>query len=92
MNIHKSSTFATTTPGVIEDCDSALTRPWSVDKIFRRNPNPRPRRSEASCSEGNANIVIGRENYFRSADGLLMPAKKNQPPPDLRYFKQQPQK
>jgi len=72
--------------------DHALTRPWSVDKIFRRNPNPRPRRSEASCSEGNANIVIGRENYFRSADGLLMPAKKNQPPPDLRYFKQQPQK
>jgi hypothetical protein len=36
--------------------------------------------------------VIGSENYFLSADGLLMPAKKNQPPPDLRYFKQQPLK
>ena len=23
-----------------------------------------------------------------SADGKLMPAKKDQPPPDLRYFKQ----
>jgi hypothetical protein len=23
-----------------------------------------------------------------SGDGYLMPAKKNQPPPDLRYFKQ----
>jgi len=23
-----------------------------------------------------------------SADGFLMPAKKDQPPPDLRYFKQ----
>jgi hypothetical protein len=23
-----------------------------------------------------------------SGDGLLMPAKKDQPPPDLRYFKQ----
>jgi len=23
-----------------------------------------------------------------SADGYLMPAKKDQPPPDLRYFKQ----
>jgi hypothetical protein len=23
-----------------------------------------------------------------SADGLLMPAKKDQPPPDLRYFNQ----
>ena len=83
-------------PNLLHDAitvfDHALTRPWSVDKIFRRNPNPRPRWSEASCSEGNANIVIGRENYFRSADGLLMPAKKDQPPPDLRYFKQQPQK
>jgi len=49
--------------------DHALTRPWSVDKTFRRNPNPRPRWSEASCSEGNANIVIGRENYFLSAMG-----------------------
>jgi hypothetical protein len=34
------------------------------------------------------NIVIGKENYFLSADGLLMPAKKDQPPPDLRYFEQ----
>ena len=24
--------------------------------------------------------------YFLSADGLLMPAKKDQPPPDLKYF------
>ena len=83
-------------PNLLHDAitvfDHALTRPWSVDKIFRRNPNPRPRWSEASCSEGNANIVIGSENYFLSADGLLMPAKKDQPPPDLRYFKQQPQK
>jgi hypothetical protein len=22
--------------------DHALTRPWSVDKTFRRNPNPHP--------------------------------------------------
>jgi hypothetical protein len=25
-----------------------------------------------------------------SADGLLMPVRKDQPPPDLRYFKQTP--
>jgi hypothetical protein len=31
-------------------------------------------------------VVIGKENYFLSADGHLMPAKKDQPPPDLRYF------
>jgi hypothetical protein len=52
----------------------------------------RLREAEASCSEGNANIVIGSENYFLSADGLLMPAKKDQPPPDLKYFKKQPLK
>jgi len=32
--------------------------------------------------------AIGRESYFMSADGMLMPVRKNQPPPDSRYFKQ----
>ena len=68
--------------------DHALTRPWSVDKTFRHNPNPRPSWARTSCIEGNKQIVIGTENYFLSADGLLMPAKKNQAPPDLKYFKQ----
>jgi hypothetical protein len=32
--------------------------------------------------------VIGKQNYYlNAADGLLMPARKDQPPPDLRYFK-----
>ncbi len=70
--------------------DHALTRPWSVDKTFRRNPNPRPSWREASCVEGNNQVLIGKENYFLSADGLLMPTKKDQPPPDLKYFKQKP--
>ena len=68
--------------------DHALTRPWSVDKTFRRNPNPHPTWTLTSCTEGNSQIVIGTENYFLSAEGLLMPAKKDQAPPDLRYFKQ----
>ena len=25
-------------------------------------------------------------SYFLSAEGLLMPVRKDQPPPDLRYF------
>jgi hypothetical protein len=29
----------------------------------------------------------GRNLIFLGADGMLMPAKKDQPPPDLRYFK-----
>jgi len=79
-------------PNILHDMvtviDHALTRPWTADKKFRRNPNPHPNWREDSCVEGNANIVIGKENYFLSADGLLMPAKKDQAPPDLRYFKQ----
>jgi hypothetical protein len=67
--------------------DHALTRPWTVAKKFRRNPDPRPTWIEYNCAEGNEQVVIGRENYFLSADGLLMPARKNQAPPDLRYFK-----
>jgi hypothetical protein len=79
-------------PNILHDeitvFDHALTRPWSVHKTFRRNPNPRPNWLEPTCNVDNAIIVLGKENYFMSADGHLMPAKKDQPPPDLRYFKQ----
>jgi hypothetical protein len=68
--------------------DHALTRPWSVDKTFRRNPDPHPSWARTGCVEGNHQVVIGTENYFLSGEGLLMPAKKDQAPPDLRYFKQ----
>ena len=70
--------------------DHALTRPWTVDKTFRHNRNARPNWRENVCNEGNANIVIGNENYLLRADGILMPAKKGQKPPDLRYFEQAP--
>ena len=43
---------------------------------------------EASCADGNHHVLIGKENYFLSGDGYLMPAKKGQAPPDLKYFKQ----
>jgi hypothetical protein len=79
-------------PGILHDMitviDHALTRPWTVDKRYRRNPNPRPAWREDYCIEGNSDIVVGKEHYFLSADGFLMPVGKNQPPPDLRYFKQ----
>jgi hypothetical protein len=68
--------------------DHALTRPWTAVKRYRREPNRRPVWSEFICAEGNTDVAIGKENYRLSADGLLMPAKKNQAPPDLRYFKQ----
>ena len=34
----------------------------------------------------NPHVKIGGENYMLSAGGLLMPAKKGQKPPDLKYF------
>jgi hypothetical protein len=72
----------------ITTIDHALTRPWTVDKRYVRSPDPYPDWPEYYVTEGNAQVAIGKENYFLSADGLLMPAKKNQAPPDLRYFKQ----
>ena len=70
----------------ITTIDNALTRPWTVVKKYRRERNFIW--FENICSEGNAHIAIGKENYMLSADGLLMPARKNQAPPDLRYFQQ----
>jgi hypothetical protein len=32
--------------------------------------------------------MIGGEHYYLSGEGFLMPVRKDQPPPDLRYFKQ----
>jgi hypothetical protein len=68
--------------------DNALTRPWTVDKKYRREDNPRPYWREVNCAENNNHIEIGREGYMLSAEGLLMPTRKDQPPPDLRYFGQ----
>jgi len=68
----------------ITTIDNALTRPWRVIKTYRRERNFIW--FENICAEGNAHVAIGKENYMMSADGLLMPARKNQAPPDLRYF------
>jgi hypothetical protein len=67
--------------------DHALTRPWTVLKNYRRNADARPLWLESECDEAQAHVQIGKEDYFLSAEGLLMPAKKDQAPPDLRYFK-----
>jgi hypothetical protein len=71
--------------------DKALTRPWTVEKRYVRNADTRADWPESICPEYNANIQIGKENYWLSSDGFLMPARKNQTPPDLRYFNR-PQK
>jgi hypothetical protein len=68
----------------ITTIDNALTRPWTVDKTYRRLS--KVRWVESNCAEGNTHVFIGKENYYVSADGLLMPARKDQAPPDLRHF------
>jgi hypothetical protein len=67
--------------------DHALTRPWSVVKKYKREPSVAW--VENNCTEGNYDVVIGNEQYLLSGDGLLMPVKKGQPPPDLKYFNQE---
>ena len=71
--------------------DDALTRPWTVMKKYARDADPKPNWIEAVCTENNPHVHIQNDNYFVSADGMLMPARKGQKPPDLRYFAQ-PQK
>jgi hypothetical protein len=68
--------------------DDGLTRPWTVHKTYRRNANPRPIWIEYICAEGQQLVHIGSQGYMLSADGYLMPIRRNQPPPDLKYFKQ----
>jgi len=70
----------------ITTIDNALTRPWTVTRSYRRDSNPVW--GEYACAVGNQHIVVGSEDYFLSGDGLLMPVRKGQKPPDLRYFDQ----
>jgi len=70
----------------ITTIDHALIHPWTVIKSYRRSPDARPVWREYVCAEGNAHIEIAGQAYFLSADGLLMPTRKNQRAPDLKYF------
>jgi len=72
---------------VITVFDHALTRPWTVDKIYRHGNKQYPNWSRISCLEGTNYVTIGKEFYLLSWDGYLMPLTKGQQPPDTRYFK-----
>jgi hypothetical protein len=64
--------------------DNSLTRPWTVMKNYRRAPDVLW--GENNCIEGQTWVTIGKEVYYLSGDGTIMPIKKGQPPPDLKYF------
>ncbi|MEA2906852.1 MAG: hypothetical protein QOI12_4239 [Alphaproteobacteria bacterium] len=75
-------------PGVLQNevttIDNALTRPWTVTRSYRQKLSSVW--IEYICSEDNHHVVIGDQNYLVNAEGYLMPVRKGQPPPDLKYF------
>jgi hypothetical protein len=77
-----------TNPNLLHDevttMDHALTRPWTVTRDYRRDPNGEW--LEFVCAETNHNVLIGEETYTLSEEGYLMPTRPGQPGPDLRYF------
>ena len=85
--IHLDKTNANVLRNEITTIDNALARPWAVTRSYRRHRDYRW--SEYTCAADNQHVVIGKEDYFLSADGLLMPVRKDQKPPDLRYFNRQ---
>jgi hypothetical protein len=79
-------------PNVLYDeittIDHALTRPWTATKSYRRSTDAQPVWQEFVCAEDNPWLTIGKDTYYMSSDGYLMPTKKGQSPPDARYFDQ----
>jgi hypothetical protein len=70
----------------ITTIDHALTRPWTVTRSYKRDRHPIW--VEDICTESNQYVFINNHTYLIRIDGFLMPIEKNEPPPDLKYFKQ----
>jgi hypothetical protein len=64
--------------------DNAYTRPWTVTRDYNRHVDPVW--VETNCVAENHYILLGKETYFTTVDGYLMPTRKNQPVPDLKNF------
>jgi hypothetical protein len=65
--------------------DHALTRPWTVMKNYHRDVISRADWTDEYC-ESNHHVTLGSDDYMLSADGFLMPTRKDQPAPNLKYF------
>jgi hypothetical protein len=63
--------------------DHALSRPWTIIRGYQRDRNPIW--IEDHCGD-NLYVFVRGESYLKSAEGSLMPTRKDQPPPDLKYF------
>jgi hypothetical protein len=77
-------------PNILHDemttIDNSITHPWTVRKNYRRAQ--KVWWGENNCIDGQTWVTIGKQVYYLSGDGTIMPIKKGQPPPDLKYFKQ----
>ena len=79
-------------PDILHDeittTDHALTRPWTVTRGYRRaGPQALLEWSEYLCTEDTSRVQVGDQVYKLGPDGLLMPTRNGQKPPDLGYFK-----
>jgi len=72
----------------ITTTDNALTRPWTVTRSYRRDAQQtQPEWSEFICSKDTSRVQIGDQYYKLNPEGFLMPMRRGQKPPDLKYFK-----
>jgi hypothetical protein len=79
-------------PDILHDeittTDHALSRPWTVTRSYSRaGQQVVLDRSEFLCIEDTSRVQVGDQIYKVSPEGLLMPNRKGQKPPDLGYFK-----
>jgi hypothetical protein len=68
----------------ITTIDHAYSRPWTVTRDYNRQAEPHW--VETNCDAENHYLMLGKETYFISVDGYLMPVKKGQAPPALGKF------
>jgi hypothetical protein len=90
--IHERISLDRSDPGLLRTeitvNDHALTRPWTINRVYRRET--KPVWDFVDCAENNAHILVGKEYYMVSGDGYLMPTKRGQAAPDSRYFNRVP--
>jgi hypothetical protein len=85
--MHRSKTDYSIISSARASSDGGTVRPRALAVVRLMTSSNVVGWARMPCASGNNQIVIGEENYILSADGLLMPAKKDQAPPGLRHFK-----
>jgi hypothetical protein len=70
--------------------DHALTKPWTVSRLYRREHNPIYK--EYPCTEDYRSVTIGGELYMADGEGHLMSIQKAQGAPDPKDLQIQAEK